>query len=299
LLAIGVAPLLLRSPFETHFDLWPALLAVGALAALVRERAILSGVLLGLGFATKLWPAVFLPIALAYLWRRRGRTGALGHLTAFVVVAAACFLPFAILAPDGVRAMFDDQLGRPLQVESLGAAVLMAAEHLGMRPLTTITSHGAQALTGRGAGLAADLSTVFEVVTVVAVWIAFACRRRPDREAVLLAAAAALAALVAFDRVLSPQYLVWLVPFVPLVWGARGVLAGAVLFLALGLTQTWLYYTHYWALAIRHAAPWSWYLLARDLALVALAGVLVVALSRERDSAAGRGDWPAARRAVA
>ena len=74
LLAIGVAPLVLGSLFDTRFDLWPTLLAVGALAALVRERAVLSGALLGLGFAAKLWPAVLLPIAVAYLWRRRGRT---------------------------------------------------------------------------------------------------------------------------------------------------------------------------------------------------------------------------------
>src|SRR5205814_292087 len=48
LLAIGVAPLVLGSLFDTRFDLWPTLLAVGALAALVRERAVLSGALLGL-----------------------------------------------------------------------------------------------------------------------------------------------------------------------------------------------------------------------------------------------------------
>ena len=70
------------------------------------------------------------------------------------------------------------------------------------------------------------------------IWIVFARRRHPDREAVLLAAAAAVAALVAFDRVLSPQYLIWLVPFVPLVRGARGFYASWRFFLALGLTQT-------------------------------------------------------------
>jgi hypothetical protein len=298
LLAIGVAPLVLGSLFDTRFDLWPTLLAVGALAALVRDRAVVSGALLGLGFAAKLWPVVLLPIALVHLCRRKGRRGALLHLAAFVAVAVACFLPFAIIAPHGLRAMFADQLGRPLQVESLGAAVLMAAEHLGMSPLATIDSHGAQALSGRGARLAANLSTVLEVVTVVAIWVVFARRRNSDGEAVLLATAAALAALIAFDKVLSPQYLIWLVPFVFLVRGERGVLAGGLLFLALGLTQTW-FPVHYWSLALDHAAPWSWYLLARDLALVALAGVLLLELSRARDSEAGRARWPVARRAGA
>ena len=47
---------------------------------------------------------------------------------------------------------------------------------------------------------------------------------------------------------------------------------------ALGLTQTWFPW-HYWRLATDHAAPWSWYLLARDLALFVLAGLLVFGLN--------------------
>lgn len=298
LLAVGVSPLVLGSLFDTRFDLWPTLLAVGALAAIVGERPVLTGLLLGLGFAAKLWPAVLLPIAVVHVWRRRGEASALAVVVTFVAVSAACFLPFAILAPDGLHAMLSDQLGRPLQVESLGAAVLMAAQHLGMSPLTTISSHGAQALSGRGAGVAADLSTALGIVAVATVWIVFARRRSADGEAALIAAAAAICALVAFDKVLSPQYLVWLVPFVFLVRGGLGIAAGTLLFLALGLTQTWFPW-HYWSLALDHASPWSWYLLARDLALVALAGVLLLELSRERDFAGRTASWQAARRAAA
>ena len=294
LLAIGVAPLVLGSLFDTRFDLWPTLLAIGAIAAAVRERPVLSGALLGLGFAAKLWPAVLLPLVAVHLWRRRGQDAAILVMAAFLLVAAACFLPFAILAPSGLHTMFSDQLGRPLQVESLGAGVLMAAEHFGLRPLTTVDSHGAQALSGRGAGLAADLSTVLEIVVVVAVWWLYAVRRRADGDGLLLAAAAVVTALVAFDKVLSPQYLIWLVPFVFLVRGGRGIYVGALLLLALGLTQTW-FPSHYWKLALDHASPWSWYLLARDLALVVIAVGLVLELSRERDSEGRRAGWPAAR----
>jgi hypothetical protein len=298
LLAIGMSPLLLGSLFDTRFDLWPTLLAFLALVAIVRQRPVVSGLLLGLGFAAKLWPAVLLPIAVAHLWRERGQRSALAVAAAFVVVAAVCFLPFAVLGPGGLRAMFAVQLDRPLQVESLGAAVLMAGEHLGMRPLATIGSHGGQALSGRGAGLAADLSTVLEIVSVLAVWVVFARRRNADGESTLRAAAAAMAALVAFDKVLSPQYLIWLVPFVLLVRGGRGFVAGALMLLALGLTQTWFPW-HYWRLATDHAAPWSWYLLARNLALVALAGVLALGLSGEGDFVRRRAGSPGARRAAA
>jgi glycosyl transferase family 87 len=298
LLAIGVSPLVLGSLFDTRFDLWPALLAIAAVAAAARERPVVSGGLLGLGFAAKLWPVVLLPIVAVHLWRRRGREAAFAAVAAFVVVAAVCFLPFAVLAPSGLRGMFSDQLSRPLQVESLGAGVLMAGEHLGLRPLRTVNSHGAQALSGRGAGLAADLSTVLEIVAVIAVWWLYAVRRRADGEGLLLAAAATVTALVAFDKVLSPQYLIWLVPFVFLVRGGHGIVAGALLLLALGLTQTWFPW-HYWPLALDHASPWSWYLLARDLALVAIAAGLIFELSRGRDSARRRAGSPAAPRAGA
>jgi uncharacterized membrane protein len=292
LLVFAVSPLALGSLFDARFDLWPALLALAGVAALVRERPILSGGLLGLGFAAKLWPGVLLPVAAIHLWRRRGDTAALTAVAAFLAVATACFLPFALLSPHGLWTSISGQFDRPLQVESLGAAILMAAEHIGLRPLATVTTHGGQALSGRGAGLAALLSTAAEIATVLGIWLAYARSRARDAEAAFLAAAATVAALVAFDKVLSPQYLIWLVPLVVLAGGVRGILAIGLLLLALGLTQTWFPWS-YWQLALDHDSPWSWYLLARDLALVALAAVLAglqprIRLRRRKSTFAGR-----------
>ena len=53
------------------------------------------------------------------------------------------------------------------------------------------------------------------------------------------------------------------------------MLSCGLLFLALGLTQTWFPW-HYWRLALDYASPWSWYLLVRDMDLVALAAVLLL-----------------------
>jgi hypothetical protein len=292
LLLFAVSPLVLGSLFDTRFDLWPALLALASVAALVRERPLLSGAFLGLGFAAKLWPGVLLPLAVVHLGRRRGAGSAGAAVAAFAIVAAACFVPFAILEPHGLWSSISGQFDRPLQVESLGAAVLMAAEHLGMRPLTTIGAGGGQALAGRGAQLAADLSTALEVLAVVGIWLAYARRRVLSQEALLLAAAATVAALVAFDKVLSPQYLIWVVPFAALASGWEGIVAGAFLLLALGLTQTW-FPGSYWNLALSHESPWSWYLLARDLSLVALAAALAglqprTRLRRRKSTFAGR-----------
>jgi len=93
-------------------------------------------------------------------------------------------------------------------------------------------------------------------------------------------------AFIAFSKVLSPQFLIWLIPLVPLVRGRRGVAASALLGLALLLTQLW-FPIRYWDLALRFAAFPSWLVVARDLVLLALLAVLVVPL-REREPAAVR-----------
>ncbi len=288
LLLFAVSPLALGSLFGTRFDLWPTALAVAGLVALVYDRPIWSGALFGLGFAAKLWPGVLLPLAIVHLWRRREERLAL--VVSFVVVAVACFAPFAILEPHGLWASISVQFDRPLQIESLGSAVLLAAQHLGLGNPHTIDAGGGQALAGTGAGLAADLSTALEVLAVAGVGLAYARRRVQSADALLMAAAATVAALVAFDKVLSPQYLIWVVPFVALASGWAGAAAASLLLLALGLTQTW-FPGNYWNLATDHRSPWTWYLLARDLALVALAATLAqprVRFRRRKSMFAGR-----------
>jgi hypothetical protein len=81
-------------------------------------------------------------------------------------------------------------------------------------------------------------------------------------------------AFVLFGKVLSPQFLIWLVPLVALVRGRRGLAAGSVLVACLVLTQIWFPY-RYWQLALGFDAAASWLVLVRDLGLLALLAILV------------------------
>ena len=94
----------------------------------------------------------------------------------------------------------------------------------------------------------------------------------------LTAAAAAVVAFVAFGKVLSPQYVIWIVPLVPLVLRRVWVPAMALTVAAAGLTG--LYFPLHYS-GIRLVTDWVWVLLARDVALVALAAVLLAALRSE------------------
>ena len=77
-----------------------------------------------------------------------------------------------------------------------------------------------------------------------------------------------------FGKVLSPQFLIWLVPLVALVRGRRGLAAGSVLVACMVLTQIWFPY-RYWRLALDFDPAASWLVLVRDLGLVALLAILV------------------------
>ena len=274
----AIAPLLLGSVILSRFDLWPAALVAAALAALVSGRLRLGHALLGLGVTAKLYPAVFLPLGVAFVWKRAGRREALTCLALALGVVAAVFAPFVILSPDGVWQSLSVQLTRPLQVESLGSALLLVGHHVFGLGVTGDTSHGSQNLAGNAAEWLAVVSTVLQAGALVWIWAAFA-RGRGDAEALVRSTAAALCAFIAFGKVLSPQFLIWLIPIVPLVRGRRGLGASALLGVALLLTQIW-FPSRYFRLSLNFEAGLSWALLARDLTLVALVAVLVVTLGR-------------------
>ncbi len=256
---VALAPVLAGSLILSRFDLWPALLTVAALAALLRERHGLGWGLLGAAVAAKLWPLVLVPLALVWSYRAgRARAALVG-----LAVVAAVFVPFAVVAPHGLWDSLRGQASRPLQIESLGASLFTAFGHA-----SVISSHGSQNVAGHGA--VAALFALLQIATLVALWIAFA-RGPATGNRLLRYSAAAVCAFIAFGKVLSPQFLIWLIPLVPLVRGRRGYAATGLLTLALVLTQVW-FPRRYWdyVYAFHNADA----VLARNVALVALLVVL-------------------------
>ena len=274
MLFVGASPLLLGNVMLSRFDRWVAALTVGAMAAFLWEREVTSAVVLGAAIATKLFPAVIAPIGLAWIWRRRGRNAALVWALNVVVTCAVVFGPFAVLAPRGLGHSFGVQLNRPLQLESLGGSLLIAVHHLFGTKLHVFTTMS-QNLSGPGAHAVGVLSSVVQVIALLAVWLLYA-RGAATRERLVAYAAAAVAAFIAFGKVLSPQYMIWLVPLVPLV---RSRAAQTLFVAALVLTQI-EFPARYWALADGlHSI--SWVVFARDVVLAGLVPLLLIHPRRE------------------
>jgi len=270
---IAVGPISLNT-----YDLWPAALTVGALAALLRGRELLAFGLLGLAVPAKLYPIILVPPAVAYAWALFGRRRAAMALLLLAAVSAAVVLPFAVLAPGGLWDSFHAQSSRGLQIESLGASLLLGAHRLGLYDATVVrgaTGAASRDLAGSLPDVLATVLSLLQAAAVVTVWAVHA-RARRDPERLAIAFAAATAGFLVFNRFVSPQYLVWLIPFVLLVPGRAGLGAVALLAASLVLGQIWFFHYHD-VFALEGVV---WLAVARDLALLALYALLLATLSR-------------------
>lgn len=273
-LVFALSPLALGPISLNTYDAWPALLTVAALSLLLAGRDVAAFALLGAAFAAKVYPVVLIPPAAIFVWRLRGRALALRGLAAFVAVAVLFLVPFVVLAPHGLAESFRAQAARSLQVESLAGSLLAAADRTGVYSATVVhrTGHAiSYDLVGSLPETLAVLSSIAQALAVITVaWLFL--RGRDDPRRLALAFAAAIAGFLAFTRFFSPQYLVWLLPFVPLLEPAAWVVTATALVLA----QVWFFhYRDVFALG-----GYVWLVLIRDLLVVALFVLVLVRLQR-------------------
>lgn len=274
---IAVGPISLNT-----YDLFPAALTVGALAAVLRKRELLGFGLLGLAVAAKVYPLVLVPPAIAYVWAASGRRQALRSTFVLAGVVAAVLLPFAVLAPGGLWDSVHAQSSRGLQIESPGGSVLLALHHLGLYDATVVrgaTGAVSRDLAGSFPDALATITSLLQLAAVAAVWLLY-LRGPRNGERLVLASTAAVAGFLVFNRFVSPQYVVWLIPLVLLLAGRTAVAATALVAASLVLAQIWFF--HY--SRVFELDPITWLIVPRNAALLALYVLLLVRLKTSTPS---------------
>jgi hypothetical protein len=242
---------------RTHFDLLPTALALVGLYLVAirpgRGTAELGFAVLALGTMTKLWPIVVAFVALAWMLGRQERSPALRGAAAFALVVAITGLPFVALGgfPD---AMVKFHLDRPVQIESSAATLLelTGGSYVTGNPVIDdrFKSNGLD-------GGIADAVGILSAIAMVAIGLAIGAlaARRPTVDGVVTAALAITIAFVALGKVLSPQYVCWLLPLAAVAFGRRAALLGPALVVAAALvTQLW-FPNHYFDIVYQR--PWA------------------------------------------
>ncbi|MFB6841023.1 glycosyltransferase 87 family protein [Streptomyces sp. NPDC056361] len=197
-------PLLLHLPLA-RYDVQTTALAVLALLALgARSTAAhqLGGALAGIGAMVKVWPA------LALIGTPRGRTTREAW-TAAVVTALALLATLALFFSESLG-FLRQQGNRGIQIESLGGTGLALARAAGIWPGDVEFRYGAFEYVGP---YVSSLGHAALLLTVAAFGWLLLWRLRAHRWTPATPLDAAFAAVLLFtttSRVISPQYMIWL-----------------------------------------------------------------------------------------
>ena len=208
-----------------RYDVYPALCTVVALAllgqgVLVRQsdgtprrdlnrRRWVAGVLVGIGTAIKLWPAL---TVFGMPRTKRGWQAIVTVLVSAVVAIASMSLFFT-----GTMSWIGNQGGRGIEIESVWATPWMLAKGLNLdHVVTNRVVYGSYQIEPDGHGLGSALITVTADLALVSLVLAFGLMaywwwRRTWRPSVTADATfVATLIFVVASRVISPQYLIWL-----------------------------------------------------------------------------------------
>jgi hypothetical protein len=269
-----------------RYDLFPALLTVGALWSAQRNRFTWAYVCLAGGVALKLYPAVLLPaLVIAHwratastaadtpgLYRRAARVGA--GLAAYGALVALTTLGPMLLARGGFSPL-RYALDRPVQVESAQGTVVWLGTVLGV-PAQVVQKFGSQGFEGPLAGALSGPMLIALALGVV--WVCW-CQAR-GRFTIGEAFLVLLCLLLLAGKVFSAQYILWVLPVAAEVGGNE--LAWAAVALLTSLEYPLLFPYSKGIPPLAEVWPFLLAVAARNLALAALTLRL---LARRRDRA--------------
>jgi hypothetical protein len=193
---VGVA--LLGPTVYARYDVMVTAVAVGALVVGARRPRVL-GALAGFGALVKGWPVLLLVGAV----RRRAWGAA-------VVVAGGLALVCAVAVP-GAFSFLGYQSRRGTEVESLGALVFHVARLFGRWRGEVLLNYGSVEFLGPWVRVVSSGAMFLSVVGVGWLVLWRVSVRRVAAHTVVDAAFVAVLVFTVTSRVISPQYLVWLV----------------------------------------------------------------------------------------
>lgn len=264
------------SPFVIgRYDVVPAFLAFAGAVAWFSSRSIAGGILSAVGTLTKVFPGVVAVTGiigdLITSRPRRWKGGVAFGLTMIVGISA-----WFMIGGRGVVDSLRYHSERGIEVGSLASGFLWIVGRASGDSMRIVHDHESLNLVSSLSGRVAGWAILFQAVAMISTAGALALRKGRDP---LRSSGAMLLAFVLFGKVLSPQYLIWVMPFVATISGPAGRLARPLFLVAAILTLV-LY--PWGAGGLRNLEGWAFVALnGRNLALLGTFATLTVLPSDE------------------
>ncbi len=207
-----------------QYDIFPAALTLLALYTFDLGHRKSSWVFLALGVMTKVYPLLLAPLFALYEWRAGERKRLRDGLIAFAITMVIIVLPSFIASPPSLLTLVAYHGERGIQIESTYSSVLLLLDRLGVAITSVRFAFGSYNVIGRLPHVFVMLSTpVLAGLLLWAYWLAYRRTAREEPGMPMLATSSLLVLTMGLlgSKVLSPQYVMWLLPFIPFVEGRR------------------------------------------------------------------------------
>lgn len=203
-------------------DVYPTVFVIIAFWFYLKDRYVLAFVIMAVAAMTKMYPAIFLiPMLIPFILRKQWRTGILCLLSA-AVVCLVVELPFLIADPSTAFAYLSYHSDRGIQVESVAASFFMVYNILVPGDLSVVFGYGSDNLSGVGPEALSPYMNFLMAIVLLLFIIAMAfrihkfCPLDKMGPMIMLISVAMLALFIAFSKVYSAQYIIWIMMVLPL-----------------------------------------------------------------------------------
>jgi uncharacterized membrane protein len=276
-LVLAVGPIIIY-----RFDLVPAVIVLASIYAFTRNKYKIAWMILAVAVLTKLYPAVVAPIFLIYQLSHRQYRKATWGIGVFAITTVIIVIPCLVLSASGFVDFFTMQVQRGLHSDTEYASLLLLGQTLGLIQVD-IRLVGPMPLSvnvfSRLAGFLSRVALPVMIVSLAVLYFIFFRRSRDplqtdddrgDMSTMITFAFLAVLVLMLTNKVLSPQFIIWLFPLVPLVT-RRWRHVPWLVFTAVCLLNFYLC-ANYFAF-MRESLRMICVLLARNILLVILLGL--------------------------
>jgi uncharacterized membrane protein len=215
------------------FDIIPAVMVLAASVYFMSGKSNIAWAFAGLGFMTKIYPIIILPIFVFYQLRQKQYRQLIQGAAIFILIVLALSLPWLAVNAKGYLATYTYHIDRGLHSESVYGSFLLLGKLFGVVNVDGIVNFGSWNLSSPLADQLAKFSFVIMGGLLSAVYILYirdvnkwirhpletAALKLPPATILLKYVTSVTFIFMLSSKVLSMQYLIWVCLLLPLITG--------------------------------------------------------------------------------